>query len=302
MKKKIYLYLSGGLGNQLFQYAAAKNLSIINQADLIIDTYLGFVTDFKDRRIFSLEKKRIHNVFLKKLIWFFLFYRIYKKIFKLKKAFNNLFFSHLIDEMTINYYDENIKQFKIKRKLYLFGYFQSEKYFIENKKIIVTELYPSPPNKKIFLDMKEKMQGSNSVAIGLRFYETYSPDIVSKFGGVTSVDFYKKAIDVIYKKLENPTFFIFSTKYANVEKFLSNFEEIKKYNYYIITGDNGFQDAKDNLWLMSHCANHIISNSTLYWWAAYFSSTRYSKQIIISAENYANKDTCLDSWKLNSYN
>jgi hypothetical protein len=38
VKKKIYLYLSGGLGNQLFQYAAAKNLSIINDADLIIDT------------------------------------------------------------------------------------------------------------------------------------------------------------------------------------------------------------------------------------------------------------------------
>jgi hypothetical protein len=38
VKKKIYLYLSGGLGNQLFKYAAAKNLSIINDADLIIDT------------------------------------------------------------------------------------------------------------------------------------------------------------------------------------------------------------------------------------------------------------------------
>ncbi len=302
MKKKIYLYLSGGLGNQLFQYAAAKNLSIINQADLIIDTNLGFVTDFKDRRIFSLEKKRIHNVILKKFIWFFLFYRIYKKIFKLKKVFSNFFFSPLIDEMTIDYYDDNIKKIKIKRKLYLFGYFQSEKYFIENKKIIVSELYPSPPNKKIFLDMKKKIIGTNSVAIGLRFYETYSPDILSKLGGVTPIDFYKKAIDVIYKNLENPTFFIFSTKNVNVEKFFSNFEEIKKYNYHIITGDNGFEDANDNLWLMSHCTNHIISNSTLYWWAAYFSTAKYSKQIIISAENYANKDTCLASWKLNCYN
>ena len=55
MKKKIYLYLSGGLGNQLFQYAAAKNLSIINDADLIIDCYCGFLTDFKDFRKFSLK-------------------------------------------------------------------------------------------------------------------------------------------------------------------------------------------------------------------------------------------------------
>ena len=59
VKKKIYLHLSGGLGNQLFQYAAAKNLAIINDADLLIDSLSGFVTDFKDFRKFSLNKKKL---------------------------------------------------------------------------------------------------------------------------------------------------------------------------------------------------------------------------------------------------
>jgi hypothetical protein len=300
--KKIYLYLCGGLGNQLFQYAAARNLAIKNNAQLIVDTKCGFITDFRDFWKFSLNNTNLNNVIQKKNILVFWLYRILKKLFKLNLVFNNFLFGTLINEMFVNFFHKEILDFKVKNKLYLFGYFQSEKYFIENKKIIVSELCPSAPNKKIFLDMKKKILSSNSVAIGLRFYETYSPDILSKLGGVTPIDFYKKAIDVIYKNLENPTFFIFSTKNVNVEKFLSNFEEIKKYNYHIITGDNGFEDAKDNLWLMSHCTNHIISNSTLYWWAAYFSTARYSKQIIISAENYANKDTCLASWKLNCYN
>ena len=91
MKKKIYLYLSGGLGNQLFQYAAAKNLSIINDADLIIDTNTGFVADFKDFRKFSLEKKKLKNVTLKRNILIFWLYKIYKKLFKAKKIFNNFF-------------------------------------------------------------------------------------------------------------------------------------------------------------------------------------------------------------------
>ena len=302
MKKQIYLYLSGGLGNQLFQYAAAKNLSIINDADLIIDIQSGFITDLKDFRKFSLEKKNLQSAICKKNLLIFLLYRIYKKIFKIKKIFNNFFFSSLINEMLINYYDENIKKIKIRKRLYLFGYFQSEKYFIENKNTIVNELYPSTPNKKIFMDMKEKIVSSNSVALGLRFFETYSKNELDKFGGITSLNFYKKALRKIFQKVENPTFFIFSTRLSNVEQFLSNFNEIKKYNFYIITEDNGFAEASDNLWLMSHCVNHIISNSTLYWWGAYFSSTRYKNQTVISSENFVNKDTCLDHWKLSFYN
>ena len=45
MKKKIYLYLTGGFGNQLFQYSAAKQLSIKNNAQLILDNKSGFATD-----------------------------------------------------------------------------------------------------------------------------------------------------------------------------------------------------------------------------------------------------------------
>lgn len=302
MKKKIYLYLSGGLGNQLFQYAAAKNLSLINEADLIIDTRCGFLSDFKDLRKFSLEKKKLQNVIFKKNILIFWLYKIYKKFSKVRKIFNNFFFVNLINEMVINCFDLNIKQFKFNNKLYLFGYFQSEKYFIENKKIIVNELYPSASNKKIFLNMKEKIVASNSVALGLRFFETYNKDILNKFGGITPLDFYKNALTKMLQRVHSPTFFIFSTRLSNVKNFLSNFDELKKYNFHIITEDSGFIDAYDNLWLMSHCVNHIISNSTFYWWGAYFSSTKYKNQTVICAENFVNKDTCLDHWKLNFYN
>ena len=302
MKNKIYLYLSGGLGNQLFQYAAAKNLSIINDADLFVDTHCGFVTDFKDFRKFSLKKEKLQSVNFKKNILIFWLYRIFKKIFKIKKVFNNFFFYKLINEMCINYYDDNIKKIKFSKRLYLFGYFQSEKYFIENRNNIINELYPPTPSKKIFIDMQEKIVSSNSVALGLRFFETYSKNELDKIGGITSLNFYKKALRKMLQKVENPTFFIFSTRLSNVQNFLSNFNEIKQYKFHIVVEDNGFVDPYDNLWLMSHCVNYIISNSTLYWWAAYFSSSKYKNQTVISAENFTNKDTCLDHWKLNFYN
>lgn len=298
MKKKIYLYLCGGLGNQLFQYAAARNLAIKNNAELILDTKSGFVTDFRDHWEFSLSKLNINNVVLKKNILVFWFYRILKKIFRFKFIFNNLLFGTLINEMLINFFHKGINNYKIVKRLYLFGYFQSEKYFIENKKTILNELKPPQPNKKLFLEMRKKIVGCNSVSLGIRLHESMPQNIIDKVGGITSLNFYKKAFFLIIKNIINPVFFIFSTKTTNVENFLSNFHEINQYKFYIITEDKGFLGAVDNLWLMSHCTNHIISNSTLYWWAAYLSSTKYSNQKIICADNFHNKGTCLNSWKL----
>lgn len=301
MKKKIYLYLCGGLGNQLFQYAAAKNIAIINDADLIIDTQCGFITDFRDFWKFSLSIINLKNVTLKKNILVFWLYRIYKKVFGIRKIFNFFLFRNLINEMCIDHFDEKIKRFNFKNSLYLFGYFQSEKYFVDNKNSIVNELNPPVPTKNIFLEMKDKIVNSNSISLGVRLHETMPQDISYKVGGITPFDFYKKAVTLMLKKISNPTFFIFSTSSSNVEKLLLDFIEIKKFNIHVITEDKGFKGASDNLWLMSHCVNHVISNSTLYWWAVYLSSFKYKDQKIISADNFANKDTCLESWKLKNF-
>lgn len=86
MSKKIYLHLSGGIGNQLFQYAAAKNLSILNKADLILDKTSGFITDLKFKRKYSLDYVESKNKKSSPIL-FLMIFRIFKKIFFLKKKF-----------------------------------------------------------------------------------------------------------------------------------------------------------------------------------------------------------------------
>jgi hypothetical protein len=221
VKKKIYLYLCGGLGNQLFQYAAARNLAILNNAELIIDISTGFITDFRDRRKFSLDILKLKNVRLKKIILVYIFYIIFKKIFKIKNLFNNFFFFNLINEMEIDYFERKIKNFKFNRNLYLFGFFQSEKYFTENKLKIIQELIPSDPVDKIFVDMKRIIVDCNSVSIGVRMYEDLPESIHSKLGGLTTLDFYKNAIKKIVDKVNNPVFFLFSTKNSNLSNLFS---------------------------------------------------------------------------------
>ena len=55
MKRKIYIKLVGGIGNQLFQYSFAKNLSIELNAELIIDDRSGFFL------IKYLEEKKVYQ-------------------------------------------------------------------------------------------------------------------------------------------------------------------------------------------------------------------------------------------------
>jgi len=299
MEKKIYLYLCGGLGNQLFQYAAAKNIALKNNAKLILDTSTGFISDFRDFWNFSLNKNKLKNVKYKKIIFIFVLFKLFRKIFNKKKIFFQFFSNNLIDEMYLSNFSKKINNFNIKKNLYLFGYFQSEKYFNENRNRIIAELLPSNVNNSVFLNIKNKIVKTNSVSIGVRLFETVPRIINYKMGGITSLNFYEKAIRKIIKHVKKPQFFIFSTKTEYIEKLFCRVKELKKYPSYIITKEEGYDGtAYDNLWLMSFCKNHIISNSTFYWWGAYFSKFRYKKQKIICSENFPNKDTCLNEWKL----
>jgi hypothetical protein len=298
VKKIIYLYLCGGLGNQLFQYAAARNLAIKNNAQIILDVSAGFPFIKKNFLQFSLNKKKLINVKFKKNIFIFWLYRIFKKIFTLKKVFYNFNCNIFVNEMSSNNFNKRIMGVKIIKNLFLFGYFQSEKYFFHNKDIIIKELLPEAPINKLFLDIKNKITNKNSISLGLRIYEEYNNDNY-KIGGIVKLDFYKIAIENFLKDVKNPEFFIFSTTKANVNKLISSFKELKKYRINIITEDMGYTGAMDNLWLMSHSRNQIISNSTLYWWSAYFAKYRYkSNAKIICSGNFFNNDTCLDEWKL----
>ena len=121
--------------------------------------------------------------------------------------------------------------------------------------------------------------------------------MINTLGGLISAHYIAKSIKFIIKKVKNPTFFFFSTDSSNIFNFLNKLEFLKKYNYNIITEDLGYKGATNNLWLLSNCKNHIISNSSFYWWGAYLSSFKYKEQIIVSSNNFLNKDSVISNWQ-----
>ncbi|MBK8637475.1 MAG: hypothetical protein IPN92_04035 [Chromatiaceae bacterium] len=55
MDLKIIVRIKGGIGNQLFCYAAARRLSLVSQVELILDDVTGFVRDHRYRRAYALD-------------------------------------------------------------------------------------------------------------------------------------------------------------------------------------------------------------------------------------------------------
>jgi hypothetical protein len=296
MKKIVYLYLTGGLGNQLFQYAAAKNISIKNKSILLLDKSSGFFDDLRFKRSFSLKKKLLKNVKIKNFIFFFIVFRLLKKILNLKKVLYNFFSITVINEF-VNHKDfkPHLENIKFNKNLYMMGLFQSEKYFLNNRSEIIKDIMPKKPYNQIFC-RPYKVISNNSVAIGVRMHEGLPSHLKYTAGGIASNRFYLKAIKILLSKIKNPNFFFFSTKINYVDKLILDLDIISKFKINIITPENGYVDAYDNLWLMSCFKNLIISNSTLYWWAAYFSKLKFKKNTIICSDRFPNKDTIPNGW------
>ena len=289
MKRKIYVTLFGGLGNQLFQYACAVNLARSINAKLIVDDISGFIFDGKFKRNLSLPnnfkiiKANILEVFILTLI------RILKKIFFNKKLFITFTKFIILDETKEKKYIKNFDSlFKNFTTVYLIGFFQSDLYFLKNKNFILKKILENKIQNKKLLKLKKKIT-RNSLMIGIRVFEEAPKKNMYNFGGVEKFSFYNPNKSEFKNKLKK--IYIFTT--ANDKIIRDNV----KFEYKIINRDNGYFGSDfENLLLMSHFNNYIISNSTYYWWAAYLAN--YKNKIIVKcSKKFTNKDTILKSWK-----
>ena len=118
----IYIKLNGGLGNQLFQYALGRNLALKNNAELKLD-----ISWYKK------EKKTIHREYELKHFNIEENFVTEKDINKIKRFSKIPFLSRIRKEKNRNFESSILS---LKKTTYLEGYWQSEKYFKENKETL----------------------------------------------------------------------------------------------------------------------------------------------------------------------
>ena len=174
--------------------------------------------------------------------------------------------------------------------VYLSGYWQSEKYFSKSKDAIrKTYTFPQLTGTENLL-AKDDILKSNSVSLHVRRGDYLkSKDL----GGVCTTEYYKKAIDYISMKIDNPKFFIFSDDILWCENNLE-VEDARYINF------NKGKDSYQDMHLMSLCKHNIIANSSFSWWGAWLNSNKnkivISPKIWFKNRNISTNDLLLEEW------
>lgn len=275
----IYINLKGGLGNQMFEYATARCIQERCNDEIVFVTkslnqneHDSFaLSHFDIKECQQINNKS--NILFKALCALNVFY--FSKRKNGQEKFNSLIKKISKFGIYITIYDNPDYDFNTKNKT-LEGYFQNKKYFDQIRNILLEEFQVKDPvmevNKKIYNDIMR----TNSVCLHIRRGDYVN----NSTHEVCDLNYYKKAIELMNKKIENARFFVFSDDIEWVK------ENIKGKNFVYVENNN---PAYEDLRLMYSCKNFIISNSSFSWWAQYLSKNN-EKVVIAPSRWYKTND------------
>jgi hypothetical protein len=273
----IIVKLQGGLGNQMFQYAAGKSLAQKHAVPLFIDTSF-FETNSDSSEHFTARNFEL-NAF--KLNYTLASKSMLDDVFRpgILKNIQRKFFSNqtwLYTEKGLGY-DNGFE--KIIPPVWIDGYWQSERYFKQYEPIIRTEFSFNTDELPQQLPLLDQIRSSNSVGVHFRRGDYISSKIINNHHGECSLSYYKKAIALLNEHFTDLKFFAFSDDTAWVKQNLSN-------NNLHIVEQHSLHDYPDwaDMFLMSQCRHNIIANSTFSWWAAWLNSN--PQKMIIAPKNW----------------
>ena len=281
--KMIIIKLQGGLGNQLFLYGLYKNLKHLKR-DVKMDIESGFEGD-------ELRKPCLDCMNLEYAI------ATRDEVTDIRDSYMDIFSRirrKITGRKTFDYYEPEDGNYDPKvlemTKAYLNGYFQSEKYFGDEKsvKALKDELTKGKEDILTSTDLITKIyhdiKNSESVSLHIRRGDYLTPGIIETYGGICTDEYYNKAIAMIREKFSEARLFIFSNdiewckeKFASdknttfvdtlgISKSSEENREIKESNKSI----SEYRDLAE-LYLMSACKHHILANSSFSWWGAWLS-------------------------------
>lgn len=261
--------LTGGLGNQMFQYAFGRYISYLNETPLKI----CYRVNKNFPRQYELFYFQIIENFASKLEIFKL--KGLNKTSLLNKIVNRFIFHKNLLLQKKYYYDKSILESCLNSKnIYLKGYWQSKNYFKGIEEIIKKEFTLKNRFIKYKLPEKSKILKTNSVSVHIRRGDYLSPSSLQNLG-LCSLKYYEAAIAYIKSKEKNPVFFIFSDDIKWVKTNLNI-----DLSLYYIENNPGYLDMH----LMSLCKHNIIANSSFSWWGAWLNNNQ--EKIVIAPKKW----------------
>jgi hypothetical protein len=252
--------LKGGIGNQLFQYAAGFRLASVRNAELKLDCSMFENVEFRTPRSYELgvfdltaeiataedvssalasARQPIHRRLLER------------------------FRSPAGGAATERHFHFDPEVLSLPDNTIMDGYWQSERYFCDVADRVRREFSfaqaATGRNAELFSEIAE----CDSVSLHVRRGDYAADPATRATHGVCSLDYYDRAVTYVVERVSEPVFFLFSDDPQWVRDHLKVRGSVK------IVDHNGLDSGSEDLRLMARCRHHVIANSTFSWWGAW---------------------------------
>jgi len=263
MSRKVVAKIVGGIGNQLFCYAAARRLAIRNDAELCLDANF-FRSDIFYGREYRLDgfalpahgfrqSRRLLPARLDLYAW-----RLQRKA-----ASAGLLPSRdWLIESDPGMFEPRLLDARVTRTTQLDGYWQDERYFADIESVLRQDLTFRPEVGSHMRELEARIASANAVAVHGRLYGT-SPSGHAAASSTLDANYYLKAMETICARVSAPEFFCF----GDDPEWLSG--RWPRNLPRTVVHDAGPRGELTDLWLMSKCRHFAIANSTFSWWGAW---------------------------------
>ena len=237
----IITHLMGGLGNQLFQYALGRYLAHKHNTELKLDITNCESNNQTHHSYYQLGAFNIQENFATPA-----------EIKSLTPIYD---FNY---SEPSNFHPEILNS---PDNVWLYGYWQSEKYFSDIAEILRREIILKNPLGKISNSWREKIINADcAVSLHIRHGDYLVPHLRNDFG-ILPIDYYKICVDELKKKFSSIHVFVFSDDLDWAKKFL-NFDLPTEFV-------EGCEHNYEEMHLMTLCKHNIIANSSFSWWGAW---------------------------------
>jgi len=280
--------LQGGLGNQMFQYAFGRALSMRRKAELKLDVTMFPTYKYHDLMIDHLNIQSTYarpleimrlNIHRRRPNWPF---KILNPLLHNPKKYvqepSYYFRSGLLD---------------LEAPCLVDGYWLCEKYFLDIENIIRDEFTLRSPLNDYTKKMKDTIRSAeHPVMLHVRRAD-YASDFVH-IHGTLSPAYYQEAFSIVQKQIPRASYFIFSDDPTWAREHIRPNAPTE----YIGQGANfNYLD----LYLMAQCEHFVLANSTFGWWGAWLSKS-YRNNLTIMPKYMTSKmdsrDLAHPSWTI----
>jgi hypothetical protein len=279
----IAVKLMGGLGNQMFQYALGRKISLTQNVQLALDlTFYNNQADVDTPRSYELGRFNINP----KLIT--------KPIADTKPRFsifsNTPYFPNRHLEKQFPFNPEVLTQ---PDGTLFQGYWQTEKYFIDIRDKLLNDFTIKDPLSSEDLKIQDRIKAQKSVSLHVRRGDYVNNENANKFHGLKGVEYYEEAIRQMNTINGKYKLFVFSD---DIDWCKQNLQNLHSDIYFV----DGKRDGIIDMHLMKQCNNNIIANSSFSWWAAWLNNnenkTIIAPKVWFNDNSVDTKDIVPESW------